>query len=417
MAGNQYASGKVNLNSATIAGYNVRSWVQNIKVYESMCTPYIKCEMTIVDNGFDGNAGLMVSIAEKTDLPGAPVTFSFYGGSSTYRRNEQIILTVDSQPSEENKRVQVYNIGTIGVSYLDDRTSLVQKQFVNIPATLAAAAVHNEYLPSDPAGLRLGASSVGMIAKDSIGNHPVNNVHPFKAIEDLLKRATYGGAIANPTVYYRDSDTFVMAPLQELFLTAGSQYTFIESATLGKEIHDIFKDKKSGNIPHGHGSIIAAGLIIKEDDVQGARNKLGSISAAVNQGLRIFDKAINEPMVNKFAGGGIGKSGGIPNIHNFNSLKNELSADPSINKIASEQFLARVKNADKYLVKVPIKHGMECTVGKGVTNKLLAPSGGGQEKQVGGQMLIADIMHDCYFDQRTMMGTSTMRAVKVSDVI
>ena len=429
MATNQYAAGKANIKNCTLAGVNVLPWCQNIKVYESMCTPYIKSELTLIDNGVEGNAGLVVGIAEKTNLPGAPVTFAFDGGRKTYRRDEQIVLTVDAMPSEENKRVQVYTIGTIGVSYLDDRKSLVQKQFVNIPATVAAAAVHNEYLPSDGAGLNLKTASLGMIAKDSIGNHPVSNVHPFKAIEDLLRRATYGGAIANPTVYFRDAESFVMAPLQLIFATTSSNYTFIESAALGKEVGDIFLDKKNGGIPHGHGSIISAALIIKEDDLYGARNNVGQAAAALTQGLRIFDKAINKPAINKMAsgtglaglassvGGAIGTSGGIPNILNFNQLKNELSSDPGINKIASEAFLAKVKDADKYHVKVPIKHGINLTVGQGVTNHILAPAGAGREKQVGGLMLIADLMHDCYFDQRTLMGTTTMRAVKVSDVI
>ena len=37
--------------------------------------------------------------------------------------------------------------------------------------------------------------------------------------------------------------------------------------------------------------------------------------------------------------------------------------------------------------------------------------------EIKGVFLVADVMHDCYFDHRTLMGTTTMRVVKVSDVM
>jgi len=418
----KYAPGKVRLIGASIAGHNVAQWVQNIKVYESMCTPYIKAELTILDNGSDrsGQAGVIASIAERTSLPGAPVQFAFECGEGPYRRMEQRILTVDSHPSEEQKRALVYNIGTIGASYVDDRQSLVQKSFVNTPATAAASSIHQEYLPSDPAPLN-ALTSAGMIAKDTIGSFPISNQHPFAAIETLLKRATYGG-MPTPTVYFRDRDAFVMAPLFQVFLSAGSQYTFQESATLGKRIEEIFES--------AHDAIISAALVVKEDDINSVRNKIGQSASASSQSENIYNHANNSLAIDKPASATgllgalsglaqniVGNRGGTMNVQGFDQLRNELSNDPAMFRVVSQEFLAKVKDADKYFVKVPIKNGIKCTVGKGVTNKLLIPSGADAAKIGGGLMLIADIMHDCYFDMRPLMATTTMRGVVISDVI
>lgn len=407
---------KVRLRHASIAGEECYNLVQNIKVYESMCTPYIKAELTIVDN-----KGFIAAIAENRTggLAGLPVKFSFDDGENTYKRDEQVILTVDASPSEENKRVQVYNIGTIGISYVNDRQNMVQRTFKNIPATGAASRIHNEFLGTD-AGLRLINSSLGFIAKDTIGSFPISNLKPFKAIEDLLKRAKYGSA-ANPTVYFRNRDSYVMGPLQDIFAQASPVVTVEERATWGASMNDMFVN--------AHYAIIGATLLVDEEDIKKKRNKLGMRSAAAYQNLNVFNNASQKIEIDKpatatafasmlsFLSGGGSKLGGLPNILHFNELRNDFSQDPSISRQQEMEFLAAVADADKYLVKVPIRAGLKCTVGQGVNAKILAPPGARTRSPVvGGQMLVADLMHDCYFDKRTAMATSTFRGVSLKDV-
>ena len=409
---------KIQLRHASIAGVNVYAHVQNIKVYESMCTPYIKADITIVDN-----AGIIAQISEDTGgLPGKPVTFAFFDGETYYERKEQIVFTVDASPSEENKRVQIYNIGTIGISYVDDRQTMVQKTFKNQQATQAAANVHRTYLPSDRVGLTVISSSLGPIAKDTIGSFPMSNVKPFKAIEDLLKRASYASA-ANPTVYFRDANQFVMGSLEDVFQQAKGliQTRVVERATWGANISDMFE--------RAHYGVIAAGVIVDEGDINKARTQLHSKAAAAKQNLNIFDIANNAILLDKpgqlvasLAGVvpnlSSNKLGGLPNIHTLNSLRNEPSQDPVMKRQKEQEFLAAVADATKYLIKIPIRAGLKCTVGKGINAQLLAPGGiTTNSRVIGGDMLIADIMHDCYFDKRTAMATSTFRGVLIKDVV
>lgn len=405
---------KCRLRKCTINGVDMRLQCQNIKVYESMCTPYIKMQMTIVDNN-----GALLGIAEASGgtLAGKPVSVAFDAGENVYERDEQLIFTVDSHPSEQNKRVQVYNIGTVGQSYIKDRSALVQKTFKNTPASSAAATVHSMFLGGD-APLKQLNSSLGMIAKDTIGSFPISNVKPFKAIEDLLYRAKYASA-ANPTVYFRDAQSYVMGPLQDVFAQTSANYEFIEKATWGIHIDDMF---------NAHNAVIAASLLVEEDDIRNSRSSIGSSAAAAKQSLNVFnigkniidiDKAASDTglsgLVN-IAAGFSNKAGGSMNSMLFNSLRNELSTDPSISRVAEQEFLAKVKDADKYLVKVPIRGGLKCTVGQGVNARLLGPAGDQNARQIGGLMLVADMMHDCFFDKRTVMGTSTFRGVRVGDV-
>jgi hypothetical protein len=407
---------KIQLRNATIAGRNVYAHVQNIKVYESMCTPYIKADITIVDN-----AGLIADISESVGgLAGQPVTFAFYDGQNYYERKEQVVFTVDASPSEENKRVQIYNIGTIGVSYVDDRKSFVQKSLRDETAVNGASKIHRTYLNSDRVGLSVISSSRGALAKDTIGGYEVSNLKPFKAIEDILKRASYASA-SNPTVYYRDANQFVIGSLEDIFRTSFPQTVVQERSTWGASIHDMFE--------RAHYGVIAAGVIVDQEDVNKARSRLHNVAAAAYQNLNIFDAANNSIIQDKkatatslasyVAASAANKIGGSLNVHQLNSLRNEPSQDPTYKRQQENEFLSKVKDATKYLVKIPIRAGLQCTVGKGIQADLLAPGDGltRPSKKVGGHMLIADIMHDCYFDKRTAMATSTFRGVVVKDVI
>ena len=417
---------KCKIRSCTIEGVNITQYVQNIKVYESMCTPYIKADLTIIDNN-----GIIVGIADGSpgSLAGAEIKFAFDAGEVPYEQT-QYILTVDGQPSEQNKRIQVYNIGTIGISYVKDRATLVQSTVQGQTAIQKAMAVHTEYVEDQ--GIGITSDSQGMVGTDKQSYH-ISNVKPFKAIEDLLKRAVYP-QWAPPTVYFRNADMHIMGPLEQIFATAAPNYDFIEAATWASDYRNMFGD--SSNAPRtsqgAHDMIMAATVIVKEDDLKKSRTNLHNIASSAFQAHRVFDSAthgrpMNLPAVPSGIGSllsalsGIGSNmeGGSQNIHILDSLRQSPSTDPVMQRPREQEFLARVQDADKYLVKVPIKNGLKLTVGQGVNARILAPAGDQIQhaKLVGGLMLCADVMHDVYFDIRTVMGTTTFRGVVVKDVI
>lgn len=410
MADTVFLPTKVRLRKCTIAGVDMRLHVQNIKVYESMCKPYITSNITVIDNN---------NIINQLNLAGGePVNFAFDAGDNVYRQ-KQHILSVTGQPTEKNKRVQVYEIATVGPSYVKDRASLVQESYKNTPATSVAEKIHNTYLSGD-AGLINKLPSLGMIAKDDIGSYITTNVKPFKGIEDALRRATYGQYKSGSTVYFRDANNYVIAPLELLFRTAQPQYDFIEKATWGTSIDDIF---------NAHNAVIAASTVVK-DGIKPGGSSIAKSAAASNQSLRIWDNKLKKFVQNQGAkatgvlssiknvGSLVGKAGGVMNILEMDSARNPLSSDPSINRVQEQSFQATVADATKYYIKVPIRGGLACTVGQGVNVQLMPPVGDQNvsRHRHGGRMLIADLVHDCYFDKRTVMGTTTFRGVNVNSV-
>ena len=408
---------KVRLRHFSIGGVPIEQHVQNIKVFESICTPYIKCDVTIVDN-----KGILAALAQDYgSLGNLPVVFAFDDGETTYTRKEQRVFSVDSQPSEQNKRTQVYNVATIGDSYFKDRTNLVQQSFKNTPATQAAQSIHNRFLGGD-APLNILRQSLGYIAKDTIGSYPVSNFKPFKAIEDILRTATYNIA-ANPTVYFRDAICYQLGPLQSFFQQATPAIEVVERATWGVTSHDMFEA--------AHYAVIAASVLVDKNDVESGagRGRVGNIAAAAYQSENVFDlsvaaltkdipaKALTFASLIPGLGQSVSRAGGMMNVMLQNSLRRDPQHDPSIKRTQEAQFLASVTDATKYLIKVPIRAGLKITPGGGFQASLLAPAGAeGRGRRVGGLMLAADVVHDCYFDDRTAQATTTTRCVRVNDV-
>ena len=403
---------KCRLRYCTIAGQPIARDTASINTYESMCLPYRRAQITVVDN-----SGWISEMAasRQGSLAGLPVQLAFDAGEDIYEMKEQVIQSVKSTPSPENRTVKIYQIGTIGSSYVNDRKNLVQKAFTNIPASSAASLIHNQFLGGD-APLSCLRSSIGMIAKDTIGSFPISNIKPFKAIEDILSRVTYGGITANPTVYFRNADSYVLAPLQQIFQSSGSGVTIVEKATWGTSIGDMFDN--------AHYGVIAATLLVSPEDADQAGSNISSRAAAASQGLNIFNTAGNIQSVQKFAsltslgglissiGGTFSRQGGSMNNFLFNILQNELSADPSIGRVQEQEFLATVADADKYLIKYPLRAGLKTTAGGSLNARLIGPTG----RQIGGQMLLSDVMHECNFNDRAVQGTTTCRGIRISDV-
>lgn len=404
-----YLPTKVRLRKCTIKGTDFRYLVNNITVYESMCKPYITAKITVVDNNNAVNT-LQLRGGEK-------VSFAFDGGGRVYEM-DTYILSLTGETSTQNLRTQIYQISVASESYFKDRANLVQKSFVNMPGTAAVQQIHETYVGGD-APLNILMPSLGLIAKDTIGSYITANVKPFKAIEDIAKKLTYGAYKTGSTVYFRNRDEYVFGPLEHIFNTLSPVESFIQKNTWGADWKDIF---------NSYNAIIAASAVVNEDQV--GRGGSQAISAAMNQAHTIYDHKLKKTVIQKMgsqisAGAALGnamlsgmknwskKHGGIVNVLQMDSSRNELSTDAAMNAPQEKLFQAMVKDSPNYIIKVPIQTGINCTVGRGVNAKLLAPHGDQNTGRttVGGLMLVADLMHECYFDDRLVQATTTMRCV------
>lgn len=399
---------KALLLGCTIAGVDVGKFVNNITCYETLCKPYITSKLII----FDNNNVINRLNQQYGGIKGQPVYYAFTGGEEIYQQ-EQYVFEVKELPSQENLRYIVYEISTVGRAYYSDRANLVQTAPILETATTAAQKIHNEYIGGD-APLKILMSSMGMIAKTESGGFDIPNVKPFKAMRDVLDRATYGAYQSGSTVYFRDRDSYVIAPLEHLFATMSAQAKFIQSATWGTNFEHIF---------NAHYAIISASTVTSEGT--GSAGSGGNLAAAASQAQTIFDrkthKIIQEkkavaqslaPWATQLPSFG-SKLGGKINVTPIDEARNPVSTDPALNKPIENLFQASVKDAPNYHVRVPLKGGLKCTVGKGAYIKLIPPVGDQQEQThaVSGVGLCADVMHQVYFDKRLVQGTTTLRIV------
>lgn len=397
---------KVRLRKFTIKGVDMRQMCNCIKTFESMCKPYVTTEITIIDNN---NA-----INNLRLRGGEEIRFAFDGGGRIYE-DTHFITTISDSKQNKNLRTVVYTINAVSPSYYYDRANLVQRSDVNITGSQAIQSIFGQYLGGDkPLNI---FNSLGLIAKDTIGGFITANKKPFTAIGDIAKGLTYGQYKTGSTVFFRNRDEYVIAPLEHLFQTASPLESFVQKSTWGSEWQHTF---------NATNAIISAATINQGEGESGVGG--GShIAMAASGALNVFDISkgmeVMLPQFGQIASaigngeiGGMsrfirGKLGGMQNVFQTDNRRNDLSNEQLINSIQERMFQAQVKDGVQFLIKVPIQSGINATVGRGVRAKLLPPSGDMARglQRLPELFLAADICHECYFDQREVQATTTIR--------
>ncbi len=369
-----------------------------------MCKAYLTATITLIDN---------VNMVNGMGLKGGePVTFQFDGGGNSYDQ-DMYILTIDGEESTDNLRSIIYSITCASLSYFNDKANIVQAAS-SASATALASQIHNQYVGGDY-GLNVKMSSAGPIGSPEGGGHQIENKKPIAAINELIRRYAFGGVASGSGVYFRDANSYVISPLEHLFDSMSSQATFTQRNTYGSDWRDTFTTTH----------IVISAMTKKDENANSSRGGGGALAGAGAQALSVFDPSAGIAAISQGAkktglsafGGGGPFSGGSQGVMQHDTRRAPMTAFQGINKVAEVAFRAKVKDGVNYLIKVPIQGGIDCTVGKGIT-ALLVPPQGDQKKAgaqtVGGLMLVADLCHECYFDQRTVQGTTTFRAVQLS---
>lgn len=401
---------KVALRACNIGGADVRKHTQSIFFYSTICKPYLTATIVINDTS---------NIINNLQLRGGEkVAFAIDTGIGKILESVQYIISIDEAESQDNLRSMVYTITTASESYFNDRAGMVQRSDVNIPATAAAQLIHSEHVGTD-APLNILMNSIGMLAKSDIGGFLTTNKKPFKAIEDILSRASYGGIKTGTTVHFRNAEEYIIAPLEHLFNTMSASETFIQKQTWGADWRDTF---------NSYNAIIHASTKINEGGKQ--RGGMNNIAAAAKGALNIFDSSQGKELIahaakaaESIAGGlaeigqafGKGKYGGIPNVVQFDSRRNDPSTEQSFNTLAENMFKAQVKDSVNYTIKVPIQTGINVLAGYGFNAKLIPPTGDLHKgyQAAGGLMLAADVSHQCTFTDTLVQGVTVIRGVQV----
>ena len=404
---------KCAITNFMLNGVDLVRHVNQLRVYETVCKPYLTASVVIMDtNNILNNMGI---------VGGEPVSFTINSTQSEYS-GEFFVLSIKGGEQSQSLRSQLYTINLIGKEYFGDRGNMVQQSFKGVTGTDIISKIHNQFMGTS---LKIPVPSTGLIGKDNA--YVISSAKPFKAIADVRKLLTFAQYQTGASLYYRDVNSVNIVPLEHLFATLSSQQTFFQEATWGKSWTDIARSENS---------IISAGLTSTDDKDGSGRASIQDISSRSTGERKVLDLLTNKKVFDTLSGsikggsvsglsvsnliGSIvgGVTGGHGGEHNY--YVTDSSKVPSENTRQTEReklYQATVRNGPQHLIKVPIQSGLRCTVGKGITARLLPPIGDTTspsfaEEQTGGDMLVVDIMHEVHSDDQMMAGTTTFRALK-----
>lgn len=400
---------KCKVNELTVKGIGCLRHLNKLSVYESVCKPYLTAKLVMMDN----NNALFNLGLEKGD----PISFSFFAPPNGRTYETQLyVLAINGNESAKNLRTEIYNIDLIGEEFYVDRKSMVQKSFKGMPGTSAISQIHSSYFNTT---LNIVAGSLGPIGLNN--PHIANSTKPFTAINDIKKRLTYGAFKSGSTLYFRDRDGHVLAPLEALFSSLSAQTSLVQKATWGADWRDVFDS---------YNAII--GLRVEADEHRSMGKDVASVQS---QGKTTFDlrtmkkvgqfaKSIAAGAVSGTPGFGAllggGSGGGLGGEQNFMTQDTDhqsSSTGPDMKAEAERLFMSLARGGPSVSCKFPLQTGMDVTVGKGIYLKLIPPIGdlstipnGGSD--LSGLYLVTDLVHEIARDDSSENGTTTVKALR-----
>lgn len=386
---------KCAVRSFSVNGVQMSGSVINVKLFESICKPYLTASAIIIDDR---------DYINTLDIKGGEtVSFSLVADGGQEYNATLYILKVKDEKSNQSGRAHIYQFEMIGREYFGDRANLVQQAFKGIVGTDAIQKIHSQFIGGP---LSVIIPSAGLLFQKN--SHVISSSKPFKAIDDLRRMLVYPGVSTGSSVYFRDKDNVKLAPVEYLFNTMSPTQTFVQRATWGTSWTDIW---------NSHNAIISAETTIEG---QGSRASYLEMSAAAAQEYKVIDVFSNKVVFNTLAqSAGIlgaiagGSHGGK---HNYLTIDSQKIPKENTRRTDKENLL-RAKITNQLVLKVPIQGGLNCTVGKGIYAQLLPPMGELEDTYYqpknGGLMLVADLMHEFNNNDKQIAGTTTMRTVRL----
>jgi hypothetical protein len=407
--------------TTTRGEYDITGYIHCVRIYESLCKPYLTVHLTLIDND---------NLIESSNLRGGDfvdIGVKSYPNEYVYDCRVHV-LNMEGHQATTNLKTQIYEVDLVGKAYFNDKANIVQKSYTE-QGTSVISAIWGQYLAPGGDNLAIHRQSDGMLGKQE-EKAQTDHKKPFAAIDEIRQYLKFGGK-SSPTVLFRDNQMANLAPLADLF-GKNNMYDYIQKETWGETWFD----------PDIYRGIIVAQAEIDQNfsgEGSGGAGGTGAIAKAISQGQGVFDLFKGVPA--KFAdaarmasgnfGAGIagaasglssaigsiaGGLGGSPNIQYTNSNRWERENAPDTKAMGEQSYAAEVKNGPQLKIKVPLQTGFFATVGKSITAFLLPPvgdfPGNIHSYSLSGLWLVKDLVHELYTDNRDVKGTTTMQLIR-----
>jgi len=396
------------LRLCTVKGFPITGFVQCVRVYETLCKPYLTAQLIIIDND---------NLIDNLAIKGMDeVFFSFDSPPNTdVYEQTMYVLQMSAHQSPTNIKTQIYEMDLIGFAYFNDKGNLVQRSIGQEAGTAVIGDIWESYLAQKDADISIPVQSDGFIGSET-EKSSLDHMKPFAAIDKVRKYLKFD----SPSIFYRDRYIANLVPFSYLFSNQGSQQTYIQKETWGINFFD----------PNIYQAIIVAEADVDKNfngEGLGGAGGAKDIAKTAQQGISVFNEIFgilskHQPM--QSIGGALGglassissKLGGSPNIMATNPFRFMPGTAPDTKAMNDQQYAAESKNGPQLKIKVPLQTGLFATVGKGITAKLLPSSGDffGGVNNLSGWWLVKDICHELYTDKRDVKATTTMQCIRKS---
>jgi len=395
----QPTSGRI--TQCTISGVDLSKHVNQVEIFEDICKPYLTGRVKIlIDNPNIQNLVL------KGSTPGTPVTITLDSGVNTYTAELLVAKKNAADPSPSGKS-QFGILELIGPEFYKDKNLVTKAIPVGQVPTAAISSIHKMFMGTS---LSVLIPAINVLAKET--SHIIDNKNVITAIRGLAGISNYAQFSPGTTLYFRDKDKAVLAPLGFLFQSTPILNRFIQSFTTGKNWQEQFGGGDAYRTimsvtPMSQGGSIPGGDGINE--IAGAAKQMNFILDTNSRD--IIKKLPSFIKPNKFAGdlsgflgnaakiiGNIASAEGTqPNYHVRNG-RNQGDKGSNYQLSTPEGILssAAAQNGPSYSIRVPTQGALDIiTVGQRIyCNFLEAP--GEFKKTVSsmdGEALVTKIRH------------------------
>lgn len=382
-----------------IKGADCKYYCRKLVVRESFCEHFITAELTIYDNNNVINSLKLQA--------GDPVSIAFDAPVNSFVwENDFMVLKYEGEQEADNLKMVVYTITVVTSEYYSDRGNIVKHS--TAPGDTGVKVIQEIW---STCGFKPGLVPLVTDTPIQTQTEPfqIHELKPFTAIMNVRNQMYYPSYPSGNVLCYREYKQQTLSPLEYLFQRLAPQCPkpFIQKATWGVNVRDIFESEQA--------------IIYARAQTRNGSGGGSGVASTSSQGKKSFDRAKGILGMNSIFGAAMGggvaggsRFGGAVNNMLNNSQRVEQASDFT-NKIDKERhYAALIKAAPQYNIRVPLQWGIQHTVGKGAEFKLLPPMGDrdfdGQNP--GGLMLISDLIHEIFFDIKTVQGTTTFQLLK-----
>lgn len=384
----------------SISGIDLARHVYSVEIFEDICKPYKTARVKIMLSNPQ-----IQNLVIKGAVPGTKVQITLDSGIGTYSDTFYVSKKSQSDPVQSG-RSELGVLELIGQEFFRDNNLVTKAIGVGKVPTDAIKQIHSEFMGT---ALSILQPAINVLAKQT--SHIIDNKNPITAIRGLAGMANYARYSPGTTLYFRDRDKMVLAPLSYLFESSPIAQSFKQSFTTGKYMGENFGD-------FGAYNIIMSVTPMSIGDSIPQSSGINEIAAGVRQMNTKFDMATKklektlakDITPDKFIGNisgfldnakslvGVATSllGSQPNFQLRHST-NQYDDSTNFQSKTPEAILSAgvAQNGPSYSIRVPAQSGIKCTVGQRVNCKFINPSG---EFRVGtspidGPALVTRIRH------------------------